>query len=84
MSDNSVSVRPLFANSAGPVEAWFSYGAGSLATEQKGKIWLNAAIQEKVAQIHEILEQQRRREERRSSGYGLWGESLDEVLSKYT
>ncbi len=50
-----------------------AYGAGSLATAEKGKIWLEAAIAEKVAHIHEIQDQQRLREERRRSGFGLWG-----------
>ena len=51
-----------------------AYGAGSLATAEKGKIWLEAAIAEKVAHIGEIHEQHRLREARRSSGFGLWGE----------
>jgi creatinine amidohydrolase len=51
-----------------------AYGAGSLATTEKGKIWLDAAIAEKVTHIHEIQEQQRLREERRNNRYGLWGE----------
>lgn len=51
-----------------------AYGAGSLASAEKGKIWLGAAIAEKVTHIHEIQEQQRLREERRNNGYGLWGE----------
>lgn len=51
-----------------------AYGAGSLATAEKGKIWLQAAIAEKVSHVAEIHEQQRLREERRNSGYGLWGE----------
>jgi creatinine amidohydrolase len=50
-----------------------AYGAGSLATAEKGKIWLDAAIAEKVAHIHEINDQHRLREARRSSGFGLWG-----------
>ena len=50
-----------------------AYGAGSLATAEKGKIWLDAAIQEKSAHVLEIHEQQQRREERRNSGYGRWG-----------
>lgn len=49
------------------------YGAGSLAEAQQGRLWLQAAIDEKVAHIHEINEQQRRREERRAAGFGLWG-----------
>ncbi len=44
-----------------------AYGAGSLGTAEKGQIWLNAAITEKVEHIHEIQEQQKRREERRKA-----------------
>jgi creatinine amidohydrolase len=50
-----------------------AYGAGSLATAEKGKIWLEAAIAEKVTHIGEIHEQHRMRELRRNSGFGLWG-----------
>jgi creatinine amidohydrolase len=50
-----------------------AYGSGSLATAEKGKIWLQAAIEEKVAHIKEIHHQQKLREERRQAGYGLWG-----------
>ncbi len=50
-----------------------AYGAGSLATAEKGKIWLQAAIKEKVSHISEIQLQQQLREERRKSGFGLWG-----------
>jgi creatinine amidohydrolase len=50
-----------------------AYGAGSLATAEHGKLWLDAAIAEKVGHVAEIHEQHRRREERRHSGYGLWG-----------
>lgn len=50
-----------------------AYGAGSLGTAEKGKIWLDAAIAEKVQHIHEIHEQHRLREERRKAGYGNWG-----------
>ncbi len=50
-----------------------AYGAGSLATAKNGRLWLEAAIAEKVVHVAEIHEQQRRREERRRSGYGLWG-----------
>lgn len=52
-----------------------SYGAGSLATAEKGKLWLQAAIDEKVAHIKEIHLQQQLREERRQAGFGLWGKS---------
>jgi creatinine amidohydrolase len=51
-----------------------AYGAGSLATSEKGAAWLKAAIAEKVAHVAEIHEQQLRREERRKNGFGLWGQ----------
>jgi creatinine amidohydrolase len=38
-----------------------SYGAGSLATAENGKRWLEAAIAEKIAHVLEIHEQQDRR-----------------------
>lgn len=44
-----------------------AYGAGSLGTAEKGRVWLEAAITEKVEHIHEIHEQQKRREERRKA-----------------
>ena len=50
-----------------------AYGAGSLATAKHGAIWLQAAIDEKNIHVMEILEQQARREARRTSGFGLWG-----------
>ncbi len=52
-----------------------AYGAGSLATAENGRLWLEAAIAEKVVHVAEIHEQHRRREERRKAGYGLWGEN---------
>ena len=51
-----------------------AYGAGSLGTEEKGKLWLQAAIEEKIGHVREIHEQHERREARRNAGYGLWGE----------
>lgn len=42
-----------------------SYGAGSLGTAEKGKAWLAAAIEEKVAHVLEIHEQQDRRQAKR-------------------
>jgi creatinine amidohydrolase len=42
-----------------------AYGAGSLGTAEKGAIWLQAAILEKVSQVEEIHEQQTRRTQRR-------------------
>ena len=50
-----------------------AYGAGSLATADHGRLWLDAAIAEKAAHVREIHEQHRRREERRAAGYGMWG-----------
>ena len=44
-----------------------AYGAGSVATAENGKLWLETAVREKVAHVEEIHEQQRRREERRST-----------------
>ena len=52
-----------------------AYGAGSLATAEHGRLWLGAAIAEKVAHVREIDEQHRRREARRSAGFGLWGKA---------
>ncbi|MFZ5912051.1 MAG: creatininase family protein [Chloroflexota bacterium] len=54
-----------------------AYGAGSLATAEKGRLWLEAAIQEKVDHVEEIHEQHERREERRKNGFGLWGKHRD-------
>jgi creatinine amidohydrolase len=50
-----------------------SYGAGSLGTAEKGRLWLEAAIEEKVSHVEEIHEQHERREKRRQAGFGLWG-----------
>lgn len=50
-----------------------AYGAGSHGTAEKGRLWLAAAIEEKVGHVREIHEQHTRREARRESGYGLWG-----------
>ncbi len=52
-----------------------AYGAGSLATAEKGRLWLEAAIEEKVAHVEEIHEQHERREARRKADYGLWGKA---------
>jgi creatinine amidohydrolase len=51
-----------------------SYGAGTQATAEKGRLWLDAAIEEKIGHVQEIIEQQRRREERRAEGWtlGAW------------
>jgi creatinine amidohydrolase len=50
-----------------------AYGAGSHGTAEKGRLWLEAAIEEKTAHVDEIHEQHERREKRRNEGYGLWG-----------
>ncbi len=50
-----------------------AYGAGSHASEEKGRRWLSTAIEEKVGHVLEIHEQHERREARRKAGYGRWG-----------
>jgi creatinine amidohydrolase len=50
-----------------------AYGAGSHATAEKGRLWLEAAIEEKAAHVEEIHLQHEMREKRRGEGYGLWG-----------
>jgi creatinine amidohydrolase/Fe(II)-dependent formamide hydrolase-like protein len=50
-----------------------AYGAGSLGSAEKGRLWLEAAIKEKVSHVEEIHEQHLRREERRKARFGLWG-----------
>jgi creatinine amidohydrolase len=50
-----------------------AYGAGSHATTEKGRLWLEAAVDEKIDHVKQIHEQQERREKRRNEGYGLWG-----------
>ena len=50
-----------------------AYGAGSQATAEKGRLWLEAAIEEKADHVEQIHEQHERREKRRNEGYGLWG-----------
>ena len=50
-----------------------AYGAGTLATAENGRLWLEVAIKEKVAHVEEIHQQQDRREIRRKAGFGLWG-----------
>jgi creatinine amidohydrolase len=50
-----------------------AYGAGSHATAEKGRLWLEAAIDEKINHVEQIHEQHERREKRRNEGYGLWG-----------
>ncbi|HLO13789.1 MAG TPA: creatininase family protein [Anaerolineales bacterium] len=50
-----------------------AYGAGSYGTAEKGRLWLEAAIEEKADHVEQIHEQHERREKRRNEGYGLWG-----------
>lgn len=50
-----------------------AYGAGSHATAEKGRLWLEAAIEEKADHVEQIHDQHERREKRRNEGYGLWG-----------
>ena len=50
-----------------------SYGAGSLGSPEKGRIWLEAAIFEKVTHVSEIHQQFTLRIARRQGGFGLWG-----------
>ena len=50
-----------------------AYGAGSHGTAEKGRLWLEAAIEEKADHVEQIHEQHERREQRRKDGYGLWG-----------
>jgi creatinine amidohydrolase len=50
-----------------------AYGAGSHATAEKGRLWLEAAIAEKIDHVEQIHEQHERREKRRNEGWGLWG-----------
>ena len=49
-----------------------AYGAGSHGTAEKGRLWLEAAIEEKANHVNQIHEQHERREKRRNEGYGLW------------
>jgi creatinine amidohydrolase len=49
-----------------------AYGAGSHGTAEKGRLWLEAAIEEKADHVNQIHEQHERREQRRNEGYGLW------------
>jgi creatinine amidohydrolase len=48
-------------------------GAGSLATAENGRFWLEAAIAEKFTNRPETHQPPRPREEGRQAGYGLWG-----------
>ncbi len=50
-----------------------AYGAGSHGTAEKGRLWLDAAVEEKADHVEQIHQQHERREKRRNEGYGLWG-----------
>ena len=52
-----------------------AYGAGSQGTAEKGRLWLEAAIEEKADHVEQIHRQHEMREKRRNEGYGLWGQS---------
>ena len=54
-----------------------AYGAGSQGTAEKGRLWLEVAIDEKANHVEQIHEQHERREKRRNEGYGLWGKFKD-------
>lgn len=54
-----------------------AYGAGSHATAEKGRLWLEAAVEEKAGHVLEIAEQHRRRLERQREGFGRWSFSDD-------
>jgi len=51
-----------------------AYGAATDGTAEKGLAWLEAAIEEKVGHVREIVEQHQRRTERREEGWvtGSW------------
>lgn len=50
-----------------------AYGAGSHGTAEKGRLWLEAAIEEKADHVEQIHAQHEVREKRREQGFGLWG-----------
>ncbi len=51
-----------------------AYGAATQGTAEKGRLWLEAAVEEKAGHVREIVEQHRRRTERREEGWvtGSW------------
>lgn len=51
------------------------YGAGALGTAEKGRLWLEAAIAEKVARMAEVREQHERRKAKRKTSRGFSAES---------
>jgi creatinine amidohydrolase len=52
-----------------------AYGAGSLGTADKGRLWLEAAIAEKVDHVAEINQQYALRTARRANGFATKGTS---------
>lgn len=52
------------------------YGDAAIATAEKGKLWLEAAVGEKLEIIAEIREQHDRRADRRRSSWSAGGERL--------
>jgi creatinine amidohydrolase len=51
-----------------------AYGAATQGTAEKGRLWLEAAVEEKAGHVREIVEQHCRRTERREEGWvtGSW------------
>ena len=58
-----------------------AYGAGSLATADNGKIWLQVAISEKATHVREIIEQQTRRQIRAERKRGTMMPSVNQPLN---
>lgn len=59
-----------------------AYGAGSHGSAEKGRLWLEAAIEENADHVEQIHEQHERREKRRNEGFGLWGKFDRQTVSK--
>ncbi len=53
-----------------------AYGAGSHGTAEKGRLWLEAAIEEKADHVEQIHEQHERREEEKERGLWILGKKL--------
>ena len=51
-----------------------AYGAATQGTAEKGRLWLEAEVEEKAGHVREIIEQHRRRTERREEDWvtGSW------------
>jgi creatinine amidohydrolase len=60
-----------------------TYGAPSVATAENGRRWMEAAVEELAIQVHDMIEQQRRRLARRLDGWveGAWREPWERVKS---